>query len=278
MQHADLHTKDWKDYELLDSGESRKIERFGEIILVRPEPQAIWEKKNPELWAGTHANFSFKDGKGAWSNKSAPHEWTILWEKMKLNLHLTNFKHIGVFPEQQPNWEWLASKNLTSKKILNLFGYTGAASIVCALQGAQVTHVDASRQSLDWAKENMLASNLSEDTIRWILDDALTFIKREAKRGNVYDGIILDPPAFGRGAKGEVWHIEEDLPVLMKELVHLLATDGFLLLNGYAAGYTSLSFAQLVQTHFPKKTIAFGELQLKSSKHITLSQGIYARF
>lgn len=278
MQRTDILVHPWADYELLDSGEHMKLERFGNVILARPETQALWEKASPSLWDGAHAQFALGAGKGSWQNIRAPHEWDVSWREMVVGVHLTNFKHIGIFPEQSANWEWIQTHTQPRARILNLFGYTGAASIVAAQAGAAVTHVDASKQSLDWAKANMILSGLKEDSIRWIFDDALQFVKRESKRGNTYDGIILDPPAFGRGAKGEVWHIEEDLPTLMHELTHLLKENGFLLLNGYAAGYTPTSFLQLAQSHFPRKTFEYGELQIatKESERV-LSQGIYVR-
>lgn len=284
MQRTDILVHPWAEYELLDSGEHMKLERFRSVILARPETQAIWEKEKPKLWEKANAMFVFRNGKGVWDNEANIQEWDISWSSLVATLSLTNFKHIGIFPEQPPNWYWIDRKvrsrllKQEDYKVLNLFGYTGAASIVAAQAGAAVTHVDASKQSLDWAKANMILSGLKEDSIRWIFDDALQFVKRESKRGNTYDGIILDPPAFGRGAKGEVWHIEEDLPTLMHELTHLLKEDGFLLLNGYAAGYTPTSFLQLAQSHFPHKTFEYGELQIatKESERV-LSQGIYAR-
>ncbi len=276
----DLTVQDWPDYELIDSGGHMKLERFGEVTVARPETQAIWEKQNPAAWQSANAVFESHEGKGVWKNNSAPQEWRVHCKEATVLAQLTHFKHIGIFPEQAPNWEWIKEmvSNKKQPKVLHLFGYTGVASVVAAQAGAHVTHVDASRQSLDWAKENMLASNLSSDAIRWILDDALQFTKRETKRGNVYDGIVLDPPAFGRGAKGEVWHIEEDLPKLMHELTKVLAPKGFLLLNGYAAGYTPQSFVQLMLSHFPHSTAEYGELQLpESSSDRVISSGIYAR-
>lgn len=279
MIRRDLTIQNWPSYELIDSGEHMKLERFGDVILARPETQAIWKKQNPGAWQTAHAVFESNDGKGLWKNTAAPQEWEVRYQEVAAIARLTNFKHIGIFPEQAPNWDWI--KEVVSKKnaprVLNLFGYTGIASIAAAHSGAHVTHVDASRQSLDWAKDNMLASGLREDAIRWILDDALQFVKREAKRGNVYDGIILDPPAFGRGAKGEVWHIEDDLPKLMHELTKLCAPQGFLLLNGYAAGYTPQSFLQLVQSYFPQAMSEYGELQLPEKTGRLISSGIYVR-
>ncbi|MBM3272010.1 hypothetical protein FJY94_01855 [Candidatus Kaiserbacteria bacterium] len=280
-----LSIGEWKDYELIDSGEHMKLECFGDIVLARPETQAIWEKQKPEVWGDADASFSFGEGgKGKWNKKpDMPEEWQIGWEDARFILKLTAFKHIGIFPEQASQWGWIReqTKKLEAPKVLNLFGYTGAASVVAAQAGASVTHVDASKQSIQWAKENAEASGLSDDSIRWILDDALVFTKREVRREAKYDGIILDPPAFGRGPKGEVWHIEESLPELMAALKELLSdkSGAFLILNGYAAGYTPQSFKQLVEGSFGDVSGQFGELQLpESSTTRHISSGIYTRF
>lgn len=285
MERQDLPIGEWADYELIDSGGHMKLEQFGGVVLARPETQAIWEKQKPEMWGDADATFSFGEGgKGKWSKKPGiPEEWQIGWHDIHLVIKPTNFKHIGVFPEQASQWEWIReqTKNLEAPKVLNLFGYTGAASVVAAQAGASVTHVDASKQSLSWAKENAVASGLADDAIRWILDDALQFAKREARREATYDGIILDPPAFGRGPKGEVWHIEEHLPELMRALRDILSdTPGsFLILNGYAAGYTPQSFKQLVESTFGETGGQFGELQLpETGTSRLISSGIYARF
>lgn len=282
----------WKDYELLDSGEDMKLERFGTVTVARPETQALWAKQKPELWKEAHAVFAFRDAKGAWDvRKPVPEAWPVTRAGVALTARLTGFKHTGIFPEQVPNWDWLRTNvggfvNPLSDRgftkpphILNLFGYTGAASIVAALAGASVTHVDASKQSLDWAHENARRSNIPEDRIRWLLDDAPAFAKREARRGNKYDGIILDPPAFGRGPKGEVWKIEEDLPKLLAVLKELLADkNAFFLMSGYAAGYSPRSFAQAVEGVFGASLEA-GELHIKESgSDRVIPAGIYVRF
>lgn len=277
-------------YELLDSGENMKLERFGEITVARPETQALWKKREPELWDSAHAVFAFRDKRGAWDmRKQIPESWPVIREGVALSARLTGFKHTGIFPEQAPNWEWVRTRveqqlgHPMSKlpKILNLFGYTGAASIVAALAGASVTHVDASKQSLDWAHENARLGKLSEDKIRWILDDALAFAKREKRRDAKYDGIILDPPAFGRGAKGEVWKIEENLPELLTVLKELLSDSAgsFFLMSGYAAGYSSRSFSQAVESVFDDVACESGELFIKeSSSDRVIPSGIYVRF
>ena len=274
------------DYDLLDSGENMKLERFGAITVARPETQALWTKQKPELWDSAHAVFAppsgGRDKKSGWKiKKPVPESWTVIRTGVPLIARLTSFKHTGIFPEQAPNWQWLREVVRPKSRVLNLFGYTGAASIVTALAGAHVTHVDASKQSLDWAHENARLSNAGEDNIRWILDDALAFAKREVRRGTKYDGIILDPPAFGRGAKGEVWKIEENLPKLLSVLKKLLSDSvgSFFLMNGYAAGYSSRSFSQAVESVFGNVDGESGELFIKeSSSERVIPAGIYTRF
>ncbi len=286
---AHLTTEPWDGYELLDSGENMKLERFGSVITARPETQALWGKRTPERWDDASAVFAFGEAKGAWDvRKPLPEDWEVAWGAMKLGAKLTNFKHTGIFPEQAPNWAWTKERieaqvraGAERPRVLNLFGYTGAASVAAALRGAEVTHVDASKQSLDWAHDNARRSGLPEDSIRWILDDALAFAKREVRRGARYDGIILDPPAFGRGAKSEVWKIEEDLPTLLATLKELLsdAPGSFFLLNGYAAGYAPRSFAQAVESAFGEVDGECGELLIKeSASSRVIPAGIYVRF
>lgn len=305
-----LVAEPWADYELLDSGENMKLERFGEVIVARPETQALWKKQEPELWNTAQAIFAFRDKKGAWETKApVPETWPLARKDLRFSARLTGFKHVGIFPEQAPNWAWVAervaflherqelarkesgrpeegdprtfSQEAPGVSVLNLFGYTGIASLAAAQAGAFVTHVDASKQSLDWAHDNARLSNIPEDRIRWILDDALAFVKREVRRGASYDGIILDPPAFGRGAKGEVWKIEEDFPALLDELKKILSdtTGSFFLLNGYAAGYAPHSFAQSVESTFGTTSGEAGELHIKEA-HTTrvVPAGIYVRF
>lgn len=280
--NQNLIAKACGDYELLDSGDNMKLERFGTIIVVRPETQALWAKRNTIMWTSAHATFGFKDKKGSWQiHKPVPDSWVVVRTGLPLVARLTGFKHVGIFPEQAPNWEWIEARVRPEMKVLNLFGYTGAATIAVARKGAFVTHVDASKQSLDWANENAKLSNIGEDKIRWVLDDALAFVKREARRGAKYDGIILDPPAFGRGAKGEVWKVEEDLQVLLQSLKEIFSDKpgSFFLLNGYAAGYAPRSFAQAVDSVFGESNGESGELHIKeSSSERVIPSGIYVRF
>jgi 23S rRNA (cytosine1962-C5)-methyltransferase len=280
-----LVTLPWKDYELLDSGENMKLERFGEVVLARPETQALWKKRQPKLWEEAHATFLFKEKKGEWDlRKAIPESWEASNEAMRFRLRLTGFKHTGIFPEQEPNWAWIAEQvaKLDAPNVLNLFGYTGIASIAAAQAGAFVTHVDASKQALDWAHDNARLSGVGEDKIRWILDDALAFVKREVRRGAQYQAIILDPPAFGRGAKGEVWKIEEDFSPLLDSLKAIFpdAPGSLLLVNGYAAGYAAGSFAQAVESTFGDTINGqCGELHIKESTgDRVIPCGIYVRF
>ncbi|MFA6408323.1 MAG: class I SAM-dependent methyltransferase [Candidatus Paceibacterota bacterium] len=301
-----LTTLPWSDYELLDSGENMKLERFGEVIVARPETQALWKKQKPELWESAHAVFAFRDKRGGWDvRQPVPKSWELTWGDTHFTAALTSFKHTGIFPEQAPNWQWLRERisgmwdiscptsdvghdmsHIEGPRVLNLFGYTGIASVVAAQTGAFVTHVDASKQSLDWAHDNARRSGVGEDAIRWVLDDALAFAKREARRGVKYDGIILDPPAFGRGAKGEVWKIEENLPELLETLSEIFSdkAGSFFLVNGYAAGYASVAFAQTVEGIFnlavePPSCGESGELFIQeSSSERVIPAGIYVRF
>jgi 23S rRNA (cytosine1962-C5)-methyltransferase len=284
MTERHLSTPGFEGYELIDSGEHEKLERFGEITVARPDTQAIWKKAKPELWSKADATFAFEEGKGAWkAREGMPEQWNVSCGDASFIAKLTNFKHTGIFPEQEPNWSWGAGliKALKEPSVLNLFGYTGAASIVAAKAGAKVTHVDSSKASIKWSQENAAASGLPEDAIRYILEDARSFAKREARRGAKYEGILLDPPAFGRGAKDEVWKIEEDLLPLMETLRELLsdAPGSFFLLNGYAAGYSPLSFKQLVESVFPGEQIEFGELRIQETgSERAIPAGMYVRF
>jgi 23S rRNA (cytosine1962-C5)-methyltransferase len=298
MQHIDLATNGWADYELLDSGDNRKVEQFGSHVLIRPETQAIWKPLHPELWKQAGAEFKFDKDKGSWRGKNVPDKWNIAWHgDVRFSLRIGSFKHTGVFPEQAPNWEWIgervsalvkrAEQSADKPKVLNLFGYTGIASIVAAKHGAMVTHLDASKQSNAWARENAALSAVPPNTLRYIADDALKFVEREIRRGSVYDGITLDPPAFGRGPDGEVWRIEEDIIPLLDAVKKIFAQKpgSFFLLNGYAAGYAPQSLLQAVESSFPEiatgKKIAgeFGELHIneKGSDRVVPS-GIYVRF
>ena len=272
MLNHNLTVRLWHDYELLDSGDNRKLERYGSFILIRPETQAICAPSRPELWDRAAAEFTWADGRGAWKKKgNVPESTELSWNNASFTMRLTSFKHTGIFPEQAANWEWISEKVVGLKRpnVLNLFGYTGIASIVAAKSGANVTHVDASKQSNAWAKANARLSEVASDRIRYVLDDAVKFAEREVRRGATYDGIILDPPAFGRGPKGEVWHIEEHLPRLLEALTKIIAAKpgSFFLLNGYAAGYSPYAFLRATENAFPEPKLKdkweFGELHLQ---------------
>ena len=289
MERSDLTTSGWGDYELLDSGDGMKLERYGAVITARPETQAIWKPMKPELWKTAHATFEWKEGKSEWKkDASVPTSWPLSWNETKFTARLTSFKHTGIFPEQAANWEWIQKsvQNLRglaseSPKVLNLFGYTGIASVVAAQAGAIITHIDASKQSLDWAHDNARLSGIPEGDIKYLFEDAMSFVRREVRRSNKYDGIILDPPAFGRGAKGEVWKIEEQLQDLIATTKALLSQKpgSFYLLNGYAAGYSAQSFAQLIESAFGDVQGRYGDLNIKeSNSDRVIPAGIYTNF
>ena len=232
----------WKDYEVIDTSQGEKLERWGEYLLVRPDPQVIWN--TPKVHPGWkkkngHYHRSAKGG-GEWEFFHLPEEWSIKYKELTFHLKPFSFKHTGLFPEQAVNWDWFseiirgAGRPL---KVLNLFAYTGGATLAAASAGASVTHVDASKGMVTWAKENAVASGLSNAPIRWLVDDCVKFVEREIRRGNHYDGIILDPPSYGRGPKGEIWKIEESIYPFLELLVQLLYEDSqFLLLNSYTTG------------------------------------------
>lgn len=244
----------------------------------------MWNKEQPALWRQADASFS-RDGKGGWRIKSQmPDRWKINLGDLNFYIKLSPFKHTGIFPEQLNNWQWLAENCKKAKqplKVLNLFGYTGGATLACAQAGAEVAHVDGSKSSITWAKDNTTINNLANAPIRWLLDDALSFVKRDIRRGRRYDGIIMDPPAFGHGPEGEVWKIEEQLPELISLLPQILSPKPhFILLNGYASGYSPLAYHNnLVQiTSSLKGSLESGELGIAQSNGRILPAGIYCRW
>ncbi len=233
----------WKDYELIDASSGERLERWGDIILIRPDPQIIWntERKNP-LWHNAHARYirSSKGG-GNWQVlKKLPDRWNISYGELKFNVRTMGFKHTGVFPEQGTNWDFVAEKIKSSNKqlnILNLFGYTGCATLSALSAGARVCHVDASKGMVQWARDNAAESALADKPVRWIVDDCIKFVERELRRGNRYDGIIMDPPSYGRGPGGEVWKLEESIYSFVELSAKLLSEDAkFFILNSYTAG------------------------------------------
>jgi 23S rRNA (cytosine1962-C5)-methyltransferase len=271
----------WNDYTLLDSGLGRKLERFGKIIVSRPEPQALWEKSLSETeWAKSDAVFTNAsekedDDKGSWSNtKKLPETWPVEVEGATMLCRLMTYRHMGLFPEQRPHWQWVAKEVSASTKplkILNLFAYTGAASLIAAKAGAEVTHVDASKKAIQWARENQEASGLAQSKIRWICDDAMAFVLREGRRGNKYDGILLDPPRYGRGPDGEVWKFEADIGPLLSACAELLAPDArFMILTAYAMRLSALTLRHVMADALKGRPgeLDYGELFLadKSGK------------
>lgn len=291
------HPSSWTDYELLDSGEFEKLERFGKYILIRPEPQAIWERSLPlpDWKRMAHAHFTreqndkfrFTDeAKGGWKRlKEMPENWQVQYRyndlHLILRLALTSFGHVGVFPEQGNNWNFihdtLTGWKQEKHRVLNLFAYTGAASVVARRAGAEVTHCDASRPGLNWANQNMQLNGL--ENIRWVYEDAFKFVKREQKRGNKYHGIIMDPPPYGRGPEGEKWTLQEQLNELVKMSRDLLeAKPAFFILSMYAVGLSSLVGSNVVKTHFPEAIIDSGEFFLKSARGRDLPMGTFVRF
>ena len=244
MTDIQLTQIDWQDYELIDSGEGEKLERFGAYVLRRPCAEADWSKRKPEsTWAAAHATFTKTTGdKGSWQTATTfPEFWTVAWRDVVFATYLSPFKHTGIFPEQSAHWSWMqeliAQRKLEKPdqelRVLNLFAYTGGASITCTQAGAKVTHVDSSRAAIGWAKQNQMASGLDERSIRWILDDVTTFVTREVKRGSMYDAISMDPPAYGHGTKGEVWDFRSSFPRLLDLCSQILSPDPlFVLVNG----------------------------------------------
>jgi len=233
---------DWKDYEVLDTGDGEKLERWNDIVLRRPDPQAIWPKQKPELWTKADAYYhrSTKGG-GEWEFfKKLPDRWSVHYGELEFYVRPTGFKHTGLFPEQAVNWDWMAGlikKAGRPIKVLNLFGYTGGATCACAAAGAHVTHVDAAKGMVQWAGENRKLSEIDETKVRWIIDDALKFVQREERRGNRYQGILMDPPSYGRGPGGEVWKLENELFGLVQACERVLADDAlFMLINSYTTG------------------------------------------
>lgn len=282
-----LSVKGFEDYSLLDSGNGKRLERFGKYIVSRPDPQAIWMPKKPQsYWENADAFYVQTDGRGGWSNKNAvPAKWPVKYKNLSFYCKLTPFKHTGVFPEQSVNWDFIQRKIAEQDKqqnILNLFGYTGVASLAAAASGAKVTHLDASKPSISWAKENQKVSGLLDKPIRWILDDAAKFVQREIKRGVKYDGIIMDPPVYGHGPEGEIWDFNYSFPKLIELCNQVLSdTPIFVIVNAYAISASSIMLSNVFSDYFRElggKT-EYGELALEEQdSNRLLSTGIFARW
>lgn len=238
------------DYELLDSGDGEKLERFGDFIMSRPDPEILWNKsKDLSVWEKSDLKFIRTGNKTKWIIKNRiPKSWNINFNKLNFIIKPTSFKHVGLFPEQMMNWSWMENliKNEKGKRdinILNLFAYTGGATLACARSGARVCHVDSSKVVVGWARDNAKFSGLEDTPIRWIIEDVISFVKREIKRGKKYDGLIMDPPSFGHGPKDELWKIEKDFALLINLCKELLSDDPlFVLINGYTAGYSAITY------------------------------------
>jgi 23S rRNA (cytosine1962-C5)-methyltransferase len=294
----------WSDYELIDSGNFEKLERFGHYILIRPEPKALWGKKmsDKEWLAMAHTKFatgsgfgrSGKEDSGTWQNlRKMPDRWFVTYRKdelyLKMRLSLTAFKHVGLFPEQSPNWDYIYKntseiaalnkiRNHQPPRVLNLFAYTGAASLAAKCAGADVTHLDSVKQVVTWARNNMELSNL--DNVRWIVEDALKFVKREAKRGNKYQGIIMDPPAYGHGPDGEKWKLDDLLFEMMGYVNSILERkSSFLVLNLYSNGYSALLSDTVVRSAFSleNEKTEYGELYLEDNFKRALPLSVFTR-
>lgn len=283
----------WKDYELIDSGNFEKLERFGQFVTIRPEPQAIWDKglSESEWMKKAHVKFvGTSSNSGKWQKlKQMPENWEIKYDhnglKVHFNLALTSFKHVGIFPEQADNWEYIYNSIKKIKgeqaRFLNLFAYTGGASLAAKCAGADTTHVDSIKQVVSWANRNMVSSHLND--IRWVVEDAVKFVKREIKRGKTYHGIILDPPAFGHGPNGESWKLEKMINGLLKDVLQLLdPKQHFLILNTYSLGFSSLIVENMIRQdlkrmNFNDSKLTIGELYLQSSTEQTLPLGVIGR-
>lgn len=267
-----LRAAAWKDYELIDTSGGERLERWDNIILIRPDPQIIWNtpRKNP-LWREAHARYQRSNtGGGRWQEyQKVPSMWKIRYGELTFQLKTMGFKHTGIFPEQAVNWDFAMKKIRAAGrpiKVLNLFGYTGAASLACAKAGAQVCHVDASKGMVAWAKENAAASGLADRPVRWLVDDCMKFVQREQRRGNHYEGIIMDPPSYGRGPGGEVWKLEEQLYALVEMCIPIMSENPlFFLLNSYTTGLSpavmEYLLGMLLQKRFGGK-VSSGEIGL----------------
>ncbi len=292
MENKLLITISGGSYSLLDSGNGEKLERYGEVVLRRPDPQALWLPfQNKEIWQSVQGKFSRNGTKTIWKiDKSVPKEWTINFEGLNFVIRPTSFKHVGLFPEQSSHWKWTEKiiKNAMSKpkmdrpvSVLNLFAYTGGATLSCVRAGAEVCHVDGSKIAVQWAKENARASGLDDKPIRWIVEDCLAFMKREIKRGRKYDGIIMDPPAFGHGPHDELWKIEEDFQKLLGLANELLSDNPlFLIISGYSSGYSPTTYEQTLRQVLGKSgDYESGELAIEAeNKSHVLPCGMYTRW
>lgn len=279
----------WKDYEILDMANGEKLERWNNIYLVRPDPQIIWnDKQYPEKWKQANARYNRSStGGGHWDyKKRLPDSWQIKYKNLTFNIKPMGFKHTGIFPEQAVNWDWMINKIKSEKreiKVLNLFAYTGGATVACASAGASVCHVDSSKGMTTWAKENIESSGLKDRPVRYIVDDVVKFVNREIRRGNKYDAIIMDPPSYGRGANGEVWQFENNIYDLVELCTNVLSDNPlFFLINSYTTGISSKVLENILNLTVNKEhngKVSSGEigLPMENSK-LVLPCGIYGRW
>ncbi len=283
-----LFPQNFSDYELIDCGNFNKLERFGEFVTIRPEPQAVWDPKLSQQQWEKKAHIQFvpqTSTKGEWKKlKPMPDQWRIGYKvagksEIKFRLGLTSFKHVGIFPEQAVNWDFIYNNvqaiSTPQPKVLNLFAYTGGASLAAKAAGADVFHVDSIKQVITWSKQNMEISGLKD--IRWVVEDALKFVKREVKRGKKYNGIILDPPAYGHGPKGEKWKLEEQVNELVKSVSQLLDDQHFLVMNTYSLGFSAMILENLFPENLKKNSFNIGELYLPATSGVNLPLGVFAR-
>ncbi|MCI8362122.1 MAG: SAM-dependent methyltransferase [Clostridia bacterium] len=279
----------WKDYEIIDMANGEKLERWKDIILVRPDPQIIWKNKSfPKKWNDVNAKYNRSStGGGSWEyKKKVPNNWKVNYKNLTFNIKPMGFKHTGLFPEQAANWDWMIEKIKNAKreiKVLNLFAYTGGATVACSYAGAEVCHVDSSKGMVTWAKENIASSGLQDRPVRYIVDDVVKFVNREIRRGNKYDAIIMDPPSYGRGTNGEVWKFEDNICDLV-ELCSKVLSDNplFFLINSYTTGISNTVLENILNLNIEKKykgKVTSGEIGLPmTNSKLILPCGIFGRW
>lgn len=279
-------SNDWIDYKCLDSGDGEKVEKWGNYILRRPDPQIIWCKSSKELWNKCDAIYHRSNkGGGYWEfNNNLPDNWTINYKNLKFKVSPTNFKHTGIFPEQAVNWDYVMDRIRNSKidnfRVLNLFAYTGCATMAASSAGAsEVVHVDAAKGMVEWAKENMRLSKLENNKIRFIVDDVIKFLEREKRRGRTYHGVIMDPPSYGRGPNGEVWRLEDNLQELLIKVKDVLDKDfDFVLINSYTTGISPISLNNILKLTFEGSRVETGEIGIPiKENNLVLPCGIYGK-
>lgn len=281
--------RDWKEYKIIDMANGQKLEKWGNIILSRPDPQIVWKNKSfPEKWKNVNAIYNrSKTGGGSWEyKKKIPNSWQIKYKDLTFNIKPMGFKHTGLFPEQAVNWDWMRNKIEKSGreiKVLNLFAYTGGATVACLASGASVCHVDSSKGMVTWAKENVQASGLADKKVRYIVDDVVKFVNREIRRGNKYDAIIMDPPSYGRGTNGEVWQFEDNIYDLVELCTKVLSDNPlFFLINSYTTGISATVLADILSLTVSKKyqgKVEAGEVGLDmENSNLILPCGIFGRW